>query len=471
MENSELFRITSDRKIILKKPKIFSIINTKEIQLRNDPKNFLHSGTKLKMRQRYLSSKKVKKNDVEGQITFLSDLIDNYSSTAIKNLFLIQKLKDENDFLIEELNRNIKKNTLFNKTTKEIFSDLVSQYEKREYKIPNLTLENNLFKKSPLLIETKKDVDEFYKNNNETKGNFILDINQFPEKNWNFLRKLKKEVDLKGENNIPSNDEWVKMQHANNFYEMKKALTEKKEREKIKRDINKIKTLIKVKKNEKDDINDFYPIRNKKNDSFLNNSKHFPLKIKDLLKNKLKNKTSQKTNIYPLKILNSQSNIIKKDLFLEKIKNKKKFSKTIKGFFKKEKINGKTLITSLSQKPKNRKILSYTERLYNKINKKNLTDLDYIEDDIIQYLKNKNYIINKMNINNFNKDFSERIYDIKNKIRKQGLYNKFHHYLSDYTEFGRNGFQKLEKIHSTEKTFEKMDKYLAKHIIDKYFEE
>ena len=102
MENSELFRITSDRKIILKKPKIFSIINTKEIQLRNDPKNFLHSGTKLKMRQRYLSSKKVKKNDVEGQITFLSDLIDNYSSTAIKNLFLIQKLKYENDFLIEE---------------------------------------------------------------------------------------------------------------------------------------------------------------------------------------------------------------------------------------------------------------------------------------------------------------------------------------------------------------------------------
>ena len=193
MENSQLFRITTDRRIIFKKPKILSQINIKEIQMRNDPGNYLHLGSKsFNIRQRYLTKRKVKKKDIKGQIDLLSDLINNYSSSSIKNLYLIQKLKDENDFLIEEWNRNIKKNTLFNKTTKEIFNDLVIQYEKRGYRIPSLTLENNLFKKSPLLIETKKDVDEFYKNNSDVRGKYIVDMNNFPEKNWNFLKKLKK---------------------------------------------------------------------------------------------------------------------------------------------------------------------------------------------------------------------------------------------------------------------------------------
>ena len=106
------------------------------------------------------------------------------------------------------------------------------QYEKRQYKIPNLTLEQNLFKKSPLLIETKTDVDEYYKNNPETKGNFILDMNEFPEKNWNFLRKLKREVDFNGANKMLTNNEWIKKQYRNNYYESKKAL-----REKIKRQL------------------------------------------------------------------------------------------------------------------------------------------------------------------------------------------------------------------------------------------
>ena len=474
MDNSELFRISSDRRIIIKKPKLLSQINTKEIQLRNDPKNFLHSSSKLfNMRQRYLTNKKVKKGDIKGQIDILSELMNDYSSSSIKNLFLIQKLKDENDFLIEELNRNIKKNTLFNKTTKEIFNDLVCQYEKREYKIPNLTLEQNLFKKSPLLIETKKDVDEYYKNNPETQGNFILDMNEFPEKNWNFLRKLKREVDFNGANKMLANNEWIKKQYQNNYYESKKALSEKKEKEKLIRDINKIKLLVKKQENEKGHMNDYdcHSIRDYKNDSNYNsNSKNFSIKIKDLLKNKL-NKPISKRNICRFKKLNPEDNIknnSKNDFLTIKMKKKKKFNKTLNSFLKKNKNNEKTLITSIIEKPKNLNILTYTEQMYHKLNKKKLADFQSLEVDIIQYLKEKNYKINNTNLNNFNKDFSKRIYDIKEKIKKQRLSSTFQRNL---TEYGKNEYQKLGKIQNVDDKIEKMDKYLAKHIIDKYFED
>ena len=468
MENSELFRISSDRKIIIKKPRILSHINIKEIQLRNDQKNFLHSGSRsFNSRQRYLTSRKVKKNDLRGQISLLSDLISNYSSSSIKNLLLIQKLKDENDFLLEELNRNIKKNTLFNKTTKEIFSDIVGEYEKRKYKIPNLTLENNLFKKTPLLIETKNDVDEFYKTDKNTQGNFILDMDEFPEKNWVFLKKLKREVNSKGEKNLFNNSEWAKMNKTQDYYMNKKILAEQKERKKLKNDINNIKILIEKQEKEKNNIEDYYSSRTSRNNIIPKKIKYLPLDIKNLIKGKLI-KTNRKKNIYSLKILNSESY---KNSDILRMKNKK-FNKTIKGFFKNNKIFGKTLITSLEKNPKNKnnnkKIYSYTEQIYNKINKKKLTDFDSVENDIIQYLKKNNYKITNMNLDNFNKDFSERIYDIKAKVRKQNLSNNIQKHLSDY---GRNGYNELKKIQNTEKVIEKMDKYLAKHIIDKYFED
>lgn len=473
MENSQLFRITTDRRIIFKKPKILSQINIKEIQMRNDPGNYLHLGSKsFNIRQRYLTKRKVKKKDIKGQIDLLSDLINNYSSSSIKNLYLIQKLKDENDFLIEELNRNIKKNTLFNKTTKEIFNDLVIQYEKRGYRIPSLTLENNLFKKSPLLIETKKDVDEFYKNNSDVRGKYIVDMNNFPEKNWNFLKKLKKVVDSYGDKFTPSNQEWVKMQSVSkNFYSDKKALSEKKERVKISKEINILKKLIK--KKEKDETKDYFSSGGNKNyllynNKILNKSKFFQINIRELIKKRLMNQNNLKRNNTRLKIQNTEK--IQNSIFMKKMR-KKILSKSINGFFKNNKPNkaeGKTLITSLREKPKNNRILSYTEQMYHKINKKKLNEILSIEDDIIQYLKKKKYVINNTDLDNFNKDFSQRIYDIKAKIKRHDLSTAFNRHLTDY---GNKGYKKLEKIQDIEKTIEEMDKYLAKHIIYKYFEE
>lgn len=486
MENHELFRISSDRKIIVKKPRILAQINTKEIQLRNDPKNFLHSGSKsYSVRQRYLISKKIKKNDVKGQIDLLSDLINNYSSSSIKNLFLIQKLKDENDFLIEELNRNIKKNTLFSKTTKETFHELVNLYEKRGYRIPNLSLENNLFKKSPLLIESKQDVDDFYKTDRNTQGNFIEDLDHFPEKNWNFLKKLKKEVDFTGDKNLTKIEQ--SSHHYVDYYSKKKAKKERKERDNLMKEIKIVKDLIKRQEKEKEESieNNNSPCTTIKpyNRDLLYN-RNIKFTIKDLIKKELtKNK---KKSMISLKIINNINAETEKDnLILQQMKkhrniigrnNKVSFTNN-----KTHKMDGKklkTLITALNEQPNSEyekkpksthhRILSYTEQMFHKINKKNLTDFNSYENDIIDYLKKKQYTIKDTNLDNFNKEMSERIYDIKHKIKKEGLSNAFIEHLGDY---GENAYRKFQRILKLEKVIENMDKYYAKHVIDKYFDE
>ena len=491
MENRELFRVSSGRRIKFKKPIILSQINTREILLRNDPKNFLHSISKsFDIKHRHLLSKKIKKSDIKGQIDLLSNLIDNYSSSSIKNLNLIRKLKDENDFLIDELNRNINKNTLFSKTTKETFHELVTQYEKRGYKIPNLTLERNLFKKSPLLIETKNDVDEFYKNDANTQGKFIENLDVFPEKNWNFLRKLKREVEKAGDINFSKDTGPNTMRKPNfikerDFYSQQKALTERNEIKNIIKEIEDINLLIEKEEKEKyvnDD--DFLTIIPKKDTAYNNTSKSLSFNIKELFKKKLTNKNIKKKSSYSVKNIKTLE-IKKDDLLLKRIKKNNYFNKTNKGFYKPNmpkirvgRSKTKTLITSLNEKFKSpfktinyenkENKESYTEQVYQKINKKNLTDFYYVEDEIMQYLKKKNYKINQTNMNNFNKDFSQRVFHIKNLINKHALKNSFQDRILYY---GNDVYEKLEKINNTEDIIRKMDKYFAKHMVDKYFDE
>jgi len=489
MERKELSGISSERKIKFKRPKIYSQINIKEIESRNDPRNYLHSISKSNnIKHRCLTSRKVKKRDIKGQIDLLSDLINNYSSSSIKNLYLIQKLKDENDFLIEELNKNIKKNTLFSKTTKETFHDLVSQYEKKEYKIPNLTLEKNLFKKSPLLIETLKDVDDFYKNDKNTQGKFIEDLNSFPEKNWNFLKKLKRNVEIVKEKNLKNDMEGTKVNNKNfykevDFYSKQKALTERNERENLIKEINRIRELVEKQEKEKDDISDLNFLYNQqRKDSIYRTSKNLGYNIKELLQKRLaKKEKNHNVNNNSSSMKKISVEIKNKELFQNKI-YKNSFNKTYKGFYRNKKAsridgrNIKTYITSLNEKPKKKiinvnnktNILSYTEQVYQKVNKKKLTDFHLIENEITQYLKKKNYNINTTNLNNFNKDCSQRIYDVKNKINKHGLINIVQDHISSY---GNNGYHKLKKIKHVEKILNKMDKYFANHIINKYFDE
>jgi len=183
-------RICKVKTKLLKRSKIYEQINIKEINIKNDPTNNLFRGRK-KANENFL--KIVKKDDISNQISSLSHLLSDYTKTSKKNLKLISELKTENDFLLSELDNNLQKSVLFNKKTDEVFHDLIVQYSNKGYKIPNLDRSHNLFKRSPLLIENKEDVDVYYQNEPSTKGNFITDMNDFKEKNWVFLNKLNKE--------------------------------------------------------------------------------------------------------------------------------------------------------------------------------------------------------------------------------------------------------------------------------------
>ena len=185
--NERFFKIKTK---LLKKSKIYDQINIKEINIKNDPTNNLFRGRK-KTNEKIL--KIVNKDDISNQISSLSYLLSDYTKTSTKNLKLINELKIENDLLLSELDNNLQKSALFNKKTDEVFHDLIVQYSNKGYKIPNLDRSHNLFKRTPLLIEKKEDVDVYYHDDPSTKGNFITDINVFKEKNWLFLNKLNKE--------------------------------------------------------------------------------------------------------------------------------------------------------------------------------------------------------------------------------------------------------------------------------------
>jgi hypothetical protein len=154
--------------------------------------------------------------------------------------------------MIKDLHNNIVKNRVIKNTTNEIFHDLILEYKNKGYKIPNLSLKNNLFKKNPLLIETKKDVEVFYDKCNEIKGAFITDIETVEEKNFVYLNKLKKIVEIQKEK-ISSENNKLKQQTKNIEYEkIEKILEEnRKEREKnyLIENLEKYKNDVKIIKN------------------------------------------------------------------------------------------------------------------------------------------------------------------------------------------------------------------------------
>jgi hypothetical protein len=251
----------------------------------------------------------------------------------------------------------------------------------------------------------------------------------------------------------------------------------------LKQDIKIIKDLIKkqeIEEAEKLESNISYGNFTPYNREKIKSKKNIKFTIKDLLKKDLT--SNKKKTILSLKIINTSNNDIEKENpLLKKMKKYRNTNRINQINFrnnKTHKLDGKklkTLITALNNsksglKPKisNNRILSYTEQMYHKINKKNLTDFHSYESDMIDYLKKRKYTIKETNMDNFNKEMSERIYDIKHKIKREGLSNAYIERLGDY---GENAYRKYQKILHAENVIEKMDKYYAKHVIDKYFDE
>ena len=152
--NEEMIKIKLK---FIKKPELYAPISLHQINFQNNLKNYINQASKATLH----SKKKHKKYNcktVKGQILSLTQRLNEYTQNSNENIKIINDLKDENDVLIFGLHNNIEKSETFNKKTEDVFHDLIVQYKSKGYKIPNLSKTNNLFKKNPLLIENKNDV-------------------------------------------------------------------------------------------------------------------------------------------------------------------------------------------------------------------------------------------------------------------------------------------------------------------------
>ena len=436
--NERIFKVKTK---LLKKSKIYEQINIKEINTKNDPTNNLFRGRK-KTYENYL--KKVKKDDISNQISSLSYLLSEYTKKSKKNLKLINELKTENDYLLSGLDNNLQKSELFNKKTDEVFHDLIVQYSNKGYKIPNLDRSHNLFKRTPLLIENKEDVDVYYQDDPTTKGNFITDINDFKEKNWVFLNKLNKEC--------RKAKTFFSAKHLSMFSNRKNSNDLKAQNNPF--EIKKNEDIINNLLEEIDKLKEAIKKEEEKNLIFSYNSKY--------KRNNYNRKLSQSINAF--NIFNNSNRLI----------NKKKFS-LINNNPNKRKLSEFNLITEVNKNKKN---------LINKNNKENISNI-FSEEESNKYKKLKIpgseklkkeiklYFSKNDKKNLFGKlkkssaDIFEKIRDIKKKIKKKDIL-RIH---NDYFNFSRAHNEKIKKIRLLEKKICNLDKVFIKQTIGKSFED
>ena len=457
---------------LIKRPKIYNPINLKEINIQNNQNNYLFNQKKYKTMAKY--SQRFKKNDIRSQILSLTYKLNDYTKKSNKNLKLINKLKTENDLLISELNNNIQKSSFFNKTTREIFHDLVAQYEYKGYKIPNLSHSHNLFKRSPLLIENKNDVDMYYKDDPSTKGRFINDMSNFKEKNWLFLNKVNKQCNkikayysLNGYNGTSSKqlayqDDYFSHSELNQMEEEKQKYIEN-----LLKDINRLKKTIK--KEEKDHLILSFEIKKKqKNYNKRKNSESF--KYSNYL-NKTINSYNMKNINRPNSIKKVSSNNVKLFTLRKKLsilsidKNNNHYSgkKNYKSKF--------NLITELNKKNKihknNINNISYSNEKTYENKRIKVPGSEKLNKDIKSYFekyheKYKNELLKESNV-----DLLEKIEEIKNKIKKNDVL-KIH---KDYFSSSKNHQNIVKLLELYENKIYNLDKNIVKQSVLKNFED
>ena len=444
---------------LIKKPKKFTPINLKEITIQNDLKNYLFSSRKNrtveKPKKRYNH-----KNDIGYQILSLTYSLNEYTKKSKKNFSIINDLKETNDYFSSELNNNLQKSKYFNKKTEEVFHDLVVQYINKGYKIPNLNRTHNLFKKNPLLIENKKDVDIYYHEEPITKGNFILDINNFKEKNWLFLNKINKECNkvktyyaskaVSLNQNIDDIEEYNKLLYSE-LENMKDK--EKNNIEKLKSDINNIKNLIQKEKEESKEkiIFSYGNKSNRRKYSYALNSTNI---------NNFLNK-----NITRYKV---EKTLTSKNLnFATPLKSNKllpiSFNKS--GDFKKRKNSEFNLITEIKKKKKKKTNFSPQKKL-NHIKKLKIPGSEKINKDLKSYLEKYNKKYKDETLKSSNIDLLEKIEELKRKIKRKDFLNLHKKYFNiskkqndkiKFFEMIENKVCNLDKNYIKQTTFKKFE--------------
>lgn len=452
---------------LIKKPKIYTPINLKEIDIHNDLKNnniFIVKKYKSLEKQK----KAFKKHDIRHQILSQTYSLNEYTKKSKKNFNLINELKSFNDYLISELNNKIEKSQFFNKKTEDVFHDLVVAYNNKGYKIPNLSRSHNLFKRNPLLIENKKDVEIYYQEDPSTKGTFIRDMNNYKEKNWVFLNKVNKQcnkakayfeskaVNVGGNMDILSD--------YNNAYSDSKCFTsiEKKKIKDLKNDINQIKNLIeKEKENEKKIILSYnsknkenLDLKRKKSESlYLRNSFNKTFDYKGNLLFALQKLTSKNLNHYtPYK---------KKLSFMLFNKNRDNIKRQNSKF---------NLITEVNKKINNKNEIKANSD-FNKtslpIKTIRIPESNKLKKEIKSYLEKYD--------NNLDKELLKESYaDILNKIQKTKLNIKkkdIFKIRKGFLFFSKKKENKLKLVENLENQISNLDKTFIMKCVIKGFED
>ena len=442
---------------ILKKPEIYPYINMKTTIFFN---NLTNSGVEKKYKKIInpysKKSKSVeKKYNISYQINQLGKQLFDYTKKNLEAINKIQTINNGTKNMIKDLHNNIVKNRVIKNTTNEIFHDLILEYKNKGYKIPNLSLKNNLFKKNPLLIETKKDVEVYYENCNEIKGDFITDIDTVEEKNFVYLNKLKKIVEIQKEKISSENNKKTK----NIEYEkIDKILEENlKEREKqylidnlqkYKNEIKKIKNTIKNYEIEEEKRKNKKP---KEQMNILNSPLFktlFHKKIKSLQEKRNKNKGI---------LYNTISTYIS---------SHRGSSSSLKNF-------NQILLTTI-RKHSNKQIKTLekqeqTNSLYNKLKSSDFWDLKKLNNKIENYYIKNDRKITYINMDNYPSEMHQSIKEMKTINAKYNVTNNFE---QSYNLLGKLGrFNKhIKSLNDVNYNLSNIDKYYIKHTIKKQSE-
>ncbi len=140
-------------------------------------------------------TKRMKKNRpyIEEERDLKSSLIKIKKEIQFIKTPKVQLLKNEN----EEFSKQYKKISKRNLGPEDTFREIIGEYKERGYKIPNLTVQHNLFQINPLIeSDNGKLTDELYSNflnlnKNENKGkNMAI-------KSMHYLKKIKDIVETK----------------------------------------------------------------------------------------------------------------------------------------------------------------------------------------------------------------------------------------------------------------------------------
>ena len=380
----------------------------------------------------------------------MSDTIQTYSKKNNKSLKLINSLKSENDMLIEQLNNNIVKNRVFNQSVEQIFRDLIPIYKNRGYKIPDLSLKHNLFSINPLIIETRNDVNRFYENHDITKGDFIIDVENVDEKNFQYLKKLEKICFNYKKNSQLQNDKIKKkvreaeIERLDKFLKMEKEKVQKKENKvdyhQLKKDIDKIKlSLIELDKEKKRG-----EVKIEENCVFenLDFKKMLMSKIKKI---KFKRGSSSKADFAS----NNSKTIASTTNETNRLKYLGKSSKGIK----------QLLLTSIKnieeKKRKKNKRNDILQNLYEKTYNTDFKKYNNIQDEVEDYFKYKyERPVSQMTIDNLPREMSYEI----NKIKlNANTYSVGENWKSLYNRIG-----KLDRITKISGNIENLDEHLKK---------